>query len=236
MPEAARGAERRRLEAEIAELKAHAGEPGASAEGPAAAAPADATLRSLPADPAAAARGKAAFASCAGCHGAEAEGRVGIAPRLNSATFLAAASDRFLVDTITHGRAGTTMIGWGQSLGAPAIQDIVVYLRSLSPVPPATLDESPLAGDAEKGAATFGSICATCHGRHGGGYQETGNGTGIGRRAFLASATNGFLRHLVRHGKSDTPMRPFTGARTSVANLDPAEIDNVIAYMRASAW
>ncbi len=59
------------------------------------------------------AKGKSLFTACGACHGMQGEGRQGIGPRLNSDTFLAAASDDFLVRTISQGRAGTTMIPWG---------------------------------------------------------------------------------------------------------------------------
>ena len=39
------------------------------------------------------ATGKQLFAMCASCHGADGEGRVGIAPRLNSASYLAVVSN-----------------------------------------------------------------------------------------------------------------------------------------------
>ncbi len=66
---------------------------------------------------------------------------------------------------------------------------------------------------------------------------ETANGTGIGREAFLDSATNGYLRYVIKHGKSDTPMRGFAGDDpVAVANLDDDEIENVIAYLRDHAW
>ena len=182
-------------------------------------------------------KGKAFFAACSACHGREGEGRQGIGPRLNSDTFLAAASDDFLVRTIRQGRAGTTMIGWGASYPAEGIQSIVAYLRSLNPVPAATLNEAPLNGDAARGAELYASICAGCHGRTGAGYQETANGTGIGRAAFLDSVSNGFMRYIIKHGKSGTKMRPFDQtSKVAVANLTDQQVDDVIAHLRAQSW
>ena len=182
------------------------------------------------------AEGKALFATCAGCHGQEATGMVGQGPRLNSETFLAAASDEFLKATITHGRAGTTMIAWGTTFQPPQIEALVAYLRSLQPSEAATLNEAPLKSDVTHGKQLFQSICYTCHGRTGAGYQETANGTGIGRKAFLDSVSNGYLRYVIENGKSQTQMRPFVGTKLSVAKLTPKEIDDVIGYLRTQAW
>jgi cbb3-type cytochrome c oxidase subunit III len=202
-----------------------------------AAPPPDAEMREVKVTPEAAAVGKTAFAACAACHGADAEGRVGMAPRLASNSFLAAASDRMLRDTIVKGRAGTTMIPWGASMKPEQIDGVIAWLRTTHPAPAATLDESPLKGSVEAGADTWRAICSTCHGRSGAGYQESGSGTGIGRAVFLDTATNGFLRYIIRHGKDLTQMRAFAGkSPVAVANLTDAEIENVIAYLRAKAW
>lgn len=181
--------------------------------------------------------GQQLFATCAACHGQAGEGKLGIAPRLNSQTFLEAASDDFLVRSVTEGRAGTTMVGWGKTMPAGQIQSLVAYIRSLRPTNPVALDPAPLNGDPERGAVIFRDICSACHGRNGGGYQEAANGTGIGREAYLNNATNGYLRHLITHGKEQTPMRPFgVGEKTAVANLTAQQIDDVIAYLRKNAW
>ena len=194
-------------------------------------------MRTIEVAPEAVAEGQALFAVCASCHGARGEGRMGIGPRLNSTSFLAAASDDLLVRTITQGRAGTTMIGWGASFESAQIEAIVAYLRSWADVPPAALDERPLEGTAAAGAETFRNICASCHGQQGGGYLESANGTGIGRSAFLSEVSNGYLRYLIQNGKSGTPMRPFSEkSRVAVANLSDRQIADVIAHLRASAW
>lgn len=182
-------------------------------------------------------QGKMFFAACGACHGLQGEGRQGIGPRLNSKTFLAAASDDFLMRTISKGRAGTTMIPWGASYQPEVIESIIAYIRSLNPTPAATLNESPLSGDATRGQTLFASICAACHGRTGAGYQETANGTGIGRAAFLNEVSDGYLRYIIKHGKSGTKMRPFDkGSKVAVANLTDQQIDDVIAYLRSQSW
>lgn len=194
--------------------------------------------RYIKVSPERAARGKELFEQrCVTCHGPDAQGRVGTAPSLVSETFLEAASDEFLVTTIQKGRDGSTMPPWGLVSAKEDVEAIVAYLRSLTPTEPATLDESPLRGDATRGEEVFRSVCGTCHGRTGAGYQEAGSGTGIGRRAFLTNVSDGYIRYLVRHGKSGTPMRSFTkDTVASVANLNQDQIEDVIMYLRTNAW
>jgi mono/diheme cytochrome c family protein len=195
------------------------------------------SARWIEATPEAVAKGKAQFGTCMGCHGEDATGRLGIGPRIASESYLAAASDDFLFQTIKNGRAGTTMVPWGTIFGDDQIENLVAYLRSLHPVDPATLDESELAGDPERGGEVFRTICSGCHGRSGAGYQETANGTGIGRKAFLDAASDGFIRYIVNHGKTLTKMRGFSKENvTAIANLDDQQIDDTIAYLRQNSW
>ncbi|MEZ4340445.1 MAG: c-type cytochrome [Sandaracinaceae bacterium] len=195
-------------------------------------------MRTIEVTEAAAQAGAAVYAAnCVPCHGADGEGRLGIGPRLNSETFLAAASDGYLLRTIGRGRTGTTMPAWGPTLERQEVESVIAYMRNWQDVEPAELNDDACEGDAEAGAARFREICAACHGLGGAGYQETSNGTGIGRSAFLADVSNGYLRYIVEHGKSNTPMRPFGRPEaTAVANLTPDDIENVIAHLRASAW
>lgn len=200
--------------------------------------PVPAKMRTVEVTAAKTAKGKEKFeATCAACHGKRGVGRVGVGPALNSKTFLAAASDEMLTRTILKGRAGTTMIAWGAMLKGPDVENVISYIRSWKKVEAATLDESPVAGDAVNGKKLFSDICSGCHGRTGAGYQEIANGTGIGRKAFMKSVTNGFIRYLVNHGKSGTKMRPMSkGSKVAVADLTKKEIEDVLAHLRESAW
>jgi len=183
------------------------------------------------------AAGKTVFATCAGCHGQDGRGVLGTGPALNSETFLAAASDDYLVRTIENGRPGTTMIPWQGQLSKDQIYGVVSYIRSWQDVRPAELDERVAAGDEQAGGALFREICAGCHGRSGAGYMETANGTGIGRAGFLAQVSNGYLRHIIKNGKSQTKMRPFSeGSKVAVANLTEDQIEDVIFYLRRTGW
>ena len=95
--------------------------------------------------------GKELFASyCAECHGAEGEGGRGtgvtfsrkrdlpvIAPALNNAGFLAAASDEMIRHTLQYGREGTPMRSFlVQGLSEQDLEDLVSYVRSFEDQPP----------------------------------------------------------------------------------------------------
>lgn len=73
--------------------------------------------------------------NCAGCHGKIGEGIEG--PALNNKIFIAGVTDTFLFETISLGRRGTIMQGFGQPsavrrmLTREEIEAIVVYIRSL---------------------------------------------------------------------------------------------------------
>ena len=212
--------------------------PAIKATAKAIAKPGEGPMRHVKVDAATAAKGAELFKSrCVACHGDDGEGRSGIGPQLKSESFLAGASDTMLLRTINDGRAGTTMIPWKSSLQAGEAEAIVAFLRSWKDIKPAKLDQKPVKGDAAKGATTFNLVCSGCHGRSGAGYQETANGTGIGRKSFLDSASDGFIRYIAKNGKSQTAMRPFDlKAKTAVANLTDQEIDDVIAHLRKNAW
>ena len=183
------------------------------------------------------ARGKASFAMCAGCHGPDGSGQIGVGPAINSTNYLAIASNDLLSRTISEGRVGTNMIAWGGVIQESGVADMVAFLRSWQTTPGVTLDQSALTGDAVTGETLYGQICATCHGRNGAGYSELGSGTGVGRAAFLGMASDGFLRQVIKDGKDNTPMRPFSkDSPVAVANLTDAEIDGIIKYLRKSAW
>jgi cytochrome c oxidase cbb3-type subunit 3 len=65
---------------------------------------------------------------CASCHGPEGEGVS--APAIGNPAMLALASDAFLRYTIEHGRDGTEMIAFGDSLTAADLDAVTAFLRS----------------------------------------------------------------------------------------------------------
>ncbi len=171
--------------------------------------------------------------NCAVCHQPDAVGKPGFAPSLSNPELLSIASDEFLEGTIRDGRVGTGMPPFSH-LGRKKIKAIVAYLRSLAKVPnrSAEVDAQPAAhGDPRLGKTWFDDICATCHGKNGDGYEAGGTGTAIGKPGFLNKASDGFIRETIKHGRSNTRMRGFSGPE-GLANLSDQEIDDIIVYMR----
>jgi len=85
----------------------------------------------LPHEPVAgdAARGAEVYArECAKCHGDDGEGVVG--PAIGNPAMLSLASDAFLRYTIEHGRNGTEMPAFGDTLPAADINAVTAFLRS----------------------------------------------------------------------------------------------------------
>ena len=165
---------------------------------------------------------------CAVCHGTSGEGYVADqAPRLAQPEFLASVSDDYLRAAITNGRRDTTMSAWVRIKGGPLkpadIDAIVRFIRGWQRQPNVRLDERPLKGDARVGAERFAAECARCHGPRGVGGPQLQ----IGGAELLASASNGFLRAAIRHGRPGTPMPAFE------ATLGPQGIEDVIAALRS---
>jgi cytochrome c oxidase cbb3-type subunit 3/ubiquinol-cytochrome c reductase cytochrome c subunit len=166
---------------------------------------------------------------CVVCHGVDGRGYAADqAPALGNRTFLASVSDEFLRNAIANGRTGSTMSAWSRTHGGPLSNGDVETLLALlhtwrdPSAARASLDESPLAGDASRGAHVFASECARCHGADGTG----GLFMHIGNVDLLSTASNGFLRYAIRNGRPGTAMAGFE------AKLGDGPIDDVIAVMR----
>lgn len=119
-------------------------------------------------DPKAVDTGKRIFANnCAMCHGADARGARGF-PNLADDKWQWGGSPTDILTTIQEGRQAM-MPPFGAALGSDAvITATAVYVQSLSGQP---VD----AGLARAGQATFGGICAACHGPDGKGNPAIGS-------------------------------------------------------------
>jgi len=171
--------------------------------------------------------------NCIYCHQADAIGKAGFAPSLTNKELLSVASDKFFMSTIRDGRTGTGMPPFAH-LGKKGIKAIVTYLRTFedSPNRSKEINAQPASfGDARQGKFWFNQICVTCHGVEGKGYANGVVGTAIGNKDFLRKVSDGFIRETVKHGRSNTRMLGFTGPQ-GLANLEPREIEDIIAYMR----
>lgn len=182
-----------------------------------------------------AAAGEALYnANCMACHQPEGKGKVGFAPFIRNPDFLAATSDDFLRVNIVQGRPGTAMVPWAH-LKPEAINNLIAYLRSgEDPARRASVKIDPTRrhpGEAAGGQALYGQYCASCHGPEAKGYAEGGPGPAIGNAGFLAVASDDYIFHTIKHGRTGTAMRAFSGPR-GLANLSDREIGDIIAYLR----
>jgi len=180
-------------------------------------------------------KGKELFdQNCAVCHQPDAIGKPGFAPSLTNPELLSIASDSFFLSTVRDGRVGTGMPPFAH-LGREKVQAIVAYLRSFSKLPDrsAEIEAQPKAqGDLQNGKRLFETICAGCHDKNGSGYTTGGTGTAIGKPGFLGKVSDGFIRTMVKEGRSNTRMLGFSGS-SGLANLSDSEIDDVIVYLRS---
>ncbi|MGH7179848.1 MAG: c-type cytochrome, partial [Tepidisphaeraceae bacterium] len=120
--------------------------------------------------------------NCAGCHGQDGKGNGAMA--LANPVYLAIAGDDTIRRATAQGVPGSLMPPFAKSAGGTLTDDqieIIVRairenwsgpdgLRGVSP--PTYLASAP--GDAGRGAATFATFCASCHGADGTGTGEMG--------------------------------------------------------------
>jgi len=174
---------------------------------------------------------------CAACHGPRGEGMryPGMAafPAIGNPDFLGIASDRFITETVRHGRPGRRMPAWGDKDGGlrpEEIEAVVAHVRALSDTPPPaeTQPRRWVQADAVAGAALYAASCASCHGRNG----EGAEGPALHNDVLLRSATDTYLIETIRRGRRGTSMAAFAAAATTRATLSPQEIEAIVAFIR----
>ncbi len=164
-------------------------------------------------------QGAVLFATtCFACHGVAGEG-TSVGLRLNDPARLARFSDDYYRDVIQNGRPDRGMPTWGSVLSPQQIEDLVAYIRSWETEPPAAMAQ--LGGDAANGRDIFQATCVVCHGRN-------GEGTDIAPPLAEAPILSDLdaLYETISQGRLDVGM-PNWGQV-----LSPAEINDVIAYLR----
>lgn len=171
--------------------------------------------------------GAAVYAKyCALCHGKDATGYAADnAPSLVSPTFLASASDDFLLAAIKNGRPGTAMAGYdaarGGPLSAPDLSALIAFLRSHAKSSPPMVERAS-SGNPERGALVWRQHCTSCHGDR----MQRGDAVHLANPELIRSASDSFLRYAIENGRPGTRMTAF--AQT----LGPPAIEDVIAFMR----
>lgn len=164
--------------------------------------------------------------NCARCHGERGEGSRRLGPALNTAEYLAEASDQSIFDTITDGRPNTSMPAWGQTNGGPftveEVKDLTAFIRAWEPASPSVVEVETEA-DAALGAALFSVTCFGCHGLNG---EGTETAPALNDREKLAAFDDAWYRQTIATG------RPAQGMPTWGKVLSPAQINDLVAYLR----
>ena len=169
---------------------------------------------------------------CVGCHGLQGQGAVG--PAILNKNFLNAASDFFLLNSITNGRRNTAMISWGKQLQGleqlteSEIKDIVVYMRSMENKPLEVLTSNIISGTPTVGKLLYAGMCSGCHGKNG----EGKHGPALNNQQFLNAATNGFIQGTIALGRSGTAMRSWAKGAQGYEELTEVEINDIVSYIR----
>lgn len=175
---------------------------------------------------------------CAACHGAQGQGRLypdmPLFPSVGNPDFLALASDRFLIQTVTHGRPGRRMPAWGEKEGGlrpEEIREVVAHLRTLggAVAPPSHWDEPRrwAAGDPKAGKKLFTMHCSGCHGPNG----EGAVAVALNNPGLLAGSDT-YLFETISRGRRATMMEGFAKATAAHPALSTAEIEAIVSYIR----
>ena len=175
------------------------------------------------------AHGRELFEQCAACHGADGGGATsGSIPRIAGQHY------RVLVRQVLDFRRGTRwdvrMEGVATSHEIiPALQDVVdvaSYVSSLAG------DGARGAGDGvnvEKGAAIYGTSCASCHGSNGEGDDKAG----IPR---LAGQHSGYLARQIYDAVDGRRPALASSHRKRFVKLDFQEVQGLADYLSRLTW
>ena len=194
--------------------------------------------------------------TCKVCHGADANGIVGLGKPLRNSAYIQESDDAELFRNIAEGRmpddplntTGVAMPARGsQSITDEQINDVMVYLRSIQDpsqptasieawikAPPAEGSETEVAFDGP-GRDLFVSMCSACHGPNGEGME--GLGKPFVTSQFIKDSTDKEVMTMVKMGRpiwdaantTGVDMPP-KGGNPSLSDEDLAEI---IKYIRS---
>jgi mono/diheme cytochrome c family protein len=179
------------------------------------------------------AEGQALFKSlCVGCHGIHGQGAVGTA--ILNQDFLRAASDEFILRSITRGRSSSAMRSFDQTfqgmdqLTPEELRNVVAFIRSRESVETSAIYSEVTSGTPTKGMDLYNGLCAGCHGVQG----EGKHGPSLNNQEFLNAATNGFLQATIAMGRTGTAMRSWAKGAQGYHELNAEEINDIVSYIR----
>jgi cytochrome c oxidase cbb3-type subunit 2 len=217
-----------------------------------------------------AARGKAVYEKrCVECHGAAGRGdgpaSLLLAPRprdftagkfkIRSTESGSPPTDDDLLRSVRQGLYGTAMPGWEKVLSEPDIQDVVVYIKTLSPRFTSELAASVTLGaqvpsspdSILRGLQVYGTLkCTSCHGRDGRGagaiatdfkddWNQPLKASDLTEPwTFHGGSTARDIYLRFRTGMSGTPMPSFKDTATDAEMWDLANY--VVSLGRKPVW
>lgn len=175
---------------------------------------------------------------CSVCHGDKGDGmtraRRGLNPPPRDFTTPLARGEltrERMLNSVTHGRAGTAMMAFDERLAAAEIEAVVDHIRaSYMLKDEVTVDAAMVS--AEAGERIYVSNCAVCHGDDGNGAMWTKTSLNPPPREFTLSSPDELSRdrmiNSVTHGRPGTAMMSF------VHRLKPEEVETVVDYIRGN--
>ncbi len=165
---------------------------------------------------------------CVACHGPNGEGAPNVGPALNIQTFLKAANDFTIFDVISDGRPGTAMPSYGQEHGgtmnAQDIADLTAFIRLWEATAPEVQPAPSRSPDPASGGVIFSATCFACHGING---EGTAAVPALNSTEMLTRYDDDYFGEGIAQG------RPSRDMPTWGKVLSPAEIDDVVAYIRS---
>lgn len=170
---------------------------------------------------------------CVGCHGLHGQGTVGTA--ILNKDFLAAASDQFILRSISRGRGQSAMRSWSkrfqgiEQLSNRDMHDIVAFIRSRENATSDAIYTNISPGTPARGKVLFEGMCSGCHGMKG----EGKHGPALNNQEFLSAATNGFLQATIAIGRRGTAMRSWAKGAQGYEELSADNINDIVSYIRS---
>jgi len=175
--------------------------------------------------------------NCAGCHGAE--GRPGAAVALADPVYLALVDDATIRRVAADGVPGTAMPAFAMSAGGTLTDeqiDVLVggmrarWARSgaLGGATPPPYAAAP--GDARRGAQSYATFCAACHGSTGEGGKQGGS---IVDGSYLGLVSDQGLRTAVLVGRPALGMPDWRGDGNGSPPMTAEDVADVVAWLRA---
>lgn len=170
---------------------------------------------------------------CALCHGADREGNAAdYAPSLKSRSLMSTMPLNFLASSIGFGRPNTAMAPYLADTGGPmSMKDIftlAIWLKYKAGHETIELSMEPIEGDLNTGATLFVQKCSECHGSKAEGITAPA----LANPAFLAFATDAYIKYAIENGREETEMKAFK------TQLSQQQINDLTAYIRSltSGW